>query len=107
MRYLIILEDNTNADNNYIIDYNLPIILKNNPKIKKVAKPMKIKANDKIIGKTCSLCEEKFVKGELKKVLSCCGCVYHKKCIDRYLYLNDDIIGKMICPKCKHEFTFE
>lgn len=55
-----------------------------------------IKKDDKILNEQCSICHEKYIRGEYKRTLKC-GHVYHRKCIDVWLKTN------VTCPCCRTE----
>jgi hypothetical protein len=54
----------------------------------------KIKEGDPLINDDCSICLEKFIKGEYKRELTC-GHTFHKRCIDKWTKNNNN------CPKCR------
>jgi hypothetical protein len=56
----------------------------------------KIKEGDEIIGTECSICFDKFKKGQYKRELNCKH-DFHKKCIDKWSKENNS------CPICRSE----
>jgi hypothetical protein len=71
----------------------------NNKSLKKLTKHLgkfkKIRDNDTI--ETCTICYQEFIKNEYYRKLDKCGHIFHKKCIDKWFFINQDCE----CPLCR------
>ena len=78
--------------------------MKSKELLKHLGKYKKIKTNDEILskGENCSICCAEYQFGEYKRELGDCKHVFHKKCIDKWLTLNQD---NKSCPICRQNYN--
>jgi hypothetical protein len=93
------------TSNNYNIVPHVPINttleilgLERVPFNELVPRHKQIKLGDKVLGSTCSICQDEYQIKEYKRELSC-GHLFHKKCIDKWLKTN------LTCPFCRDSIS--
>lgn len=59
----------------------------------------KVHKND--LDKSCSICLEKYKQKEFKRILPNCKHSFHKKCIDKWFYINNN----KYCPICYYSYN--
>lgn len=67
--------------------------------LKHLGKYERIKENDISLGESCVICSDEFEVNFYKRQLECHH-VFHKKCIDKWLYQS----VKMDCPICRRSY---
>jgi len=96
-----ILEFSNNA--NMTITYKIKKFdLKKKEKLKYLKKYRRIKINDPLINDhtKCDICLNTYQIGEYKRILHYCNHVFHRKCIDKWLYMSKN----MECPLCRTSY---
>jgi len=73
------------------------------PKYNKITDNTLVNFSEKNIER-CSICYCKFKKCEYFRKLPICGHIYHKKCIDRWFFRNQN---NMNCPICRKSYSKE
>ena len=102
--FLIINNANNeiNCSNNLLLTINYKIKRKNIKKkniFKNLEKYKRINKNDELIinNNICIICHNKYKIGEYKRNLHYCNHIFHRKCIDKWLFRSKN----MDCPLCR------